>query len=208
MPHPEQASSKSVTEIRNSNKTEERCSGRSNVKSNGTNFRPGLSVIKSKFHLSMKDAAESLGICQSTLQAACRQVGISRWPFRRSMQVARFRFQQAQPTNNNQMSGLGPRSLHEENVTKGEVSTATAEVAKLDGLVFFNGKPLDHARSYKCIQEREDIQRAQKRKKIIQNREAIVCEFLRVVDDVSPSSKFMESRQVRYMMSCGNIHAR
>ena len=44
---------------------------------------------RSKFHMRQADAAESLGICVSTLQQACRQLGIMRWPWRESRKFTR-----------------------------------------------------------------------------------------------------------------------
>lgn len=39
-----------------------------------------LEVLQTQFGKGLKDAAESLGMCATTLKRACRRLGVKRWP--------------------------------------------------------------------------------------------------------------------------------
>ena len=39
-------------------------------------------LISTYFHLPLTDAAKKLGVCCTALKKICRNLGISRWPFR------------------------------------------------------------------------------------------------------------------------------
>lgn len=39
-----------------------------------------LDVLKTQFGKGLKEAAESLGMCATTLKRACRRLGVKRWP--------------------------------------------------------------------------------------------------------------------------------
>ncbi|EKX50470.1 hypothetical protein GUITHDRAFT_151158 [Guillardia theta CCMP2712] len=45
-----------------------------------------LSSVRSLFHLTQTEAAETLGISLSSLKSACRRMGIRKWPYNRRSQ--------------------------------------------------------------------------------------------------------------------------
>ncbi|EKX34285.1 hypothetical protein GUITHDRAFT_119517 [Guillardia theta CCMP2712] len=48
-------------------------------------------VLEPLFRLSMKDAASRLGVSTTSLKAACRKLGISRWPSHRAREQGLYR---------------------------------------------------------------------------------------------------------------------
>eukprot|EP00960_Hanusia_phi_P008003 229155-Hanusia_phi.AAC.1 len=51
----------------------------------GRDVRIDADTLKSLFHLRQVKAAEHLGICLTSLKSACRKLGITRWPYIKSV---------------------------------------------------------------------------------------------------------------------------
>jgi len=56
----------------------------------GTGVKVTLKDLEQNFHLCLKDAADNLGVCRTTLKRVCRKYGYSRWP-RKSSSIHRRR---------------------------------------------------------------------------------------------------------------------
>lgn len=41
-----------------------------------------LPTLSALYHLPLKEAAMTLGICPTAMKSACRRIGVHKWPFR------------------------------------------------------------------------------------------------------------------------------